>query len=110
MPTTPSRRLVLGGLGAAVVTSALAPAARAVEALSRPDLDLTGRATDLGTGWRFALADPDGVTDPDGRFADAANPAYDDSTWQVVDVPHDWSIELPPTAQGTDSGSGFFRG
>ncbi len=110
MPNTPSRRVVLGGLGAAVVTSAVAPAARAAEALTRPGLDLTGRATDLGTGWRFALANPDGVTDPDGRFADAPNPAYDDSKWQVVDVPHDWSIELPPTDRGTQSGSGFFRG
>ncbi|SEF38270.1 beta-galactosidase [Amycolatopsis pretoriensis] len=110
MPYTPSRRLVLGGLGAAVVTSAVAPAARAAEALTRPALEPTGRSTDLGTGWRFALANPDGVTDPDGRFADAANPAYDDSAWQLVDVPHDWSIELPPTSQGTQSGSGFFRG
>ncbi|WIX98630.1 glycoside hydrolase family 2 TIM barrel-domain containing protein [Amycolatopsis mongoliensis] len=112
MPPTPepSRRLILGGVGAAVVTSALAPAARAADALTRPDLAVTGRATDLGTGWRFALANPDGVTDPDGRFADAANPGYDDSGWQVVDVPHDWSIELPPTEHGTQSGSGFFRG
>ena len=110
MPYTPSRRLVLGGVGAAALTSALAPAARAADALTRPDLAVTGRETDLGAGWRFALANPDGVTDPDGRFADAANPGYDDSGWAVVDVPHDWSIELPPTGTGTDSGSGFFRG
>src|SRR5437764_13445458 len=109
MPNSPepSRRLVLGGVGAAVVTAAVAPVARAADALP----EVASRSTDLGTGWRFVLANPDGVTDPDGRFADAANPAFDDSTWQVVDLPHDWSIELPPTKKGgTSSGSGFFRG
>ncbi|WP_205661088.1 glycoside hydrolase family 2 TIM barrel-domain containing protein [Amycolatopsis vastitatis] len=113
MPNTPepSRRLVLGGVGAAAVTAAVAPVARAADALARPELAIAGRDTDLGAGWRFVLANPDGVTDPDGRFADAANPAFDDSAWQVVDVPHDWSIELPPTEKGgTSSGSGFFRG
>jgi beta-galactosidase len=105
----PSRRQVLGGAGAAVVATALAPVARAAE--TRPDLVLAGRSTDLTDGWRFVLANPDGVTDPDGRFADAANPAYDDSGWPVVDVPHDWSIELPPVDDGrTVSSSGFFRG
>ncbi|HEY3477472.1 MAG TPA: beta-galactosidase, partial [Streptomyces sp.] len=104
MPYTPSRRQVLGGLGAAVVTSALASTAKA-------ETHLESREVDLGAGWRFALVNPDGVTDPDGRFADAANPAHDDSGWQLVDVPHDWSIELPPVADGrTNSGSGFFRG
>ncbi|VVJ17824.1 Beta-galactosidase (EC [Amycolatopsis camponoti] len=100
MPHTPSRRQVLGGFGAAVVTSALAPAAKAAE----PGL---GRATDLTDGWRFVLANPDGVTAPDGPFAD---PAFDDSSWQLVDVPHDWSIELPPVESGTYGSSGFFRG
>src|SRR3954464_8894792 len=104
MPHTPSRRQVLTGAGGAVVTSALAPAAKAAETG-------LGRAIDLTDGWRFVLANPDGVTDPDGRFADAANPAFDDSAWQGVDVPHDWSIELPPTQKGgTSRGSGFFRG
>ncbi|MBE1493231.1 beta-galactosidase [Amycolatopsis lexingtonensis] len=114
MPNSPrpSRRLVLGGAGAAVVTSALAPVARAADALTRPDLAVTGRSTDLGTGWRFALANPDGrTTDSGGRFAHAPEPGFDDSAWQAVDVPHDWSIELPPTPQGgTNSASGFFRG
>lgn len=107
----PSRRQVLGGVGAAALTTAFAPVAQAAEALSRPDLALTGRATDLGTGWRFALVNAGDVTDPDGRFTHASDPAYDDSAWQAVDVPHDWSIELPPVADGrTSSASGFFRG
>ena len=109
-PSGPSRRLVLGGAGAVALTSAFAPVARAADTLTRPELAVGGRVTDLGAGWRFVLANADGVTDPDGRYADAAKPAFDDSKWQVVDVPHDWSIELPPTENGTASGSGFFRG
>ncbi len=35
-------------------------------------------------GWKFMLGDPAG--------AEAA--AYDDSAWQAVDLPHDWSIHL----------------
>jgi len=35
-------------------------------------------------GWRFMLGDPAG--------AQAAG--YDDSSWQAVDLPHDWSIHL----------------
>ncbi|MEQ0557927.1 glycoside hydrolase family 2 TIM barrel-domain containing protein [Amycolatopsis sp. NEAU-NG30] len=108
-PSGVSRRAVLGGAGAAVVASAFTPVAASAGTPNLPEF--TGRGTDFGTGWRFVLANPDGVTDPGGRFADAANPAFDDSDWQVVDVPHDWSIELPPTEKGgTSSGSGFFRG
>ena len=110
-PTGPSRRLVLGGVGAAVVTSAFAPVARAAGTLARPDLAVGGRVTDFGTGWRFVLANADDVTDPGGRYDGAPEPAFDDSAWQVVDLPHDWSIELPPVDRGsTGSGSGFFRG
>ncbi|QKV73460.1 glycoside hydrolase family 2 TIM barrel-domain containing protein [Amycolatopsis sp. Hca4] len=106
-PSGLRRRVVLGGAGAVVATAAVVPVARAAEAIAPP---AAARESDFTTGWRFALANPDGITDPGGRFADAAKPGFDDSTWQVVDVPHDWSIELPPTGQGTDSGSGFFRG
>ena len=37
------------------------------------------------TGWRFWLGD-----DPAAR-----QPSFDDSKWRELDVPHDWSIELP---------------
>ncbi|WP_028798610.1 glycoside hydrolase family 2 TIM barrel-domain containing protein [Streptomyces sp. 142MFCol3.1] len=71
-----------------------------------------GRHTvELRDGWRFALVDPGGVTDPTGAYADAARPGYDDSAWREVAVPHDWSIEQTPTTEhGTTSGTGFFPG
>ncbi|MFD6924087.1 glycoside hydrolase family 2 TIM barrel-domain containing protein [Streptomyces sp. NPDC059944] len=72
----------------------------------------TGRRTiPLRDGWRFALADPGGVTDPSGAYEGAERPGYDDSEWRSVAVPHDWSIEQTPTTEhGTTSGTGFFPG
>ncbi len=39
----------------------------------------------LTTGWKFAKGDP----------ANAASPAFKDSKWQTVSVPHDWAIYGP---------------
>lgn len=45
------------------------------------------RDRSFDTGWRFLRADAPG----------AEAPAFDDSAWRTLDVPHDWSIEdLPP--------------
>ncbi|MEV0398687.1 glycoside hydrolase family 2 TIM barrel-domain containing protein [Actinoallomurus sp. NPDC050550] len=69
------------------------------------------RSLDFDTGWRFALANPEGITDPTGAYAHAADPAYDDSSWRQVELPHDWSIERDPTPTGgTDAGTGFLQG
>lgn len=72
----------------------------------------TGRSTvELHDGWRFALVDPGGITDPTGAYDGAAQPGYDDAGWREVAVPHDWSIEQTPTTEhGTTSGTGFFPG
>ena len=43
------------------------------------------RTRDIGFGWKFFNGDP----------ADAERVAFDDSAWQDVDIPHDWSIEGP---------------
>lgn len=52
-------------------------------------------------GWRFHLGDTPA----------ASQPAFDDHDWRAVDLPHDWSIELPVerTAPGA-GGTGFFPG
>src|SRR4051794_8122461 len=69
------------------------------------------RNQDFDDGWRFALVNPAGITDPTGAYAHAADPGYDDSRWRQVDLPHDWSIEQDPTqADGTDSGTGYLPG
>ena len=48
---------------------------------------------DFDSDWRFSKGD----------FPAAAMPAFDDSGWRHVNVPHDWSIEGP---FGADYGSG----
>ncbi len=49
--------------------------------------------------WKFALGDP----------ANAATPTFDDRSWRVVQLPHDWSIESPPDPAGpTGNGEGYF--
>jgi beta-galactosidase len=69
------------------------------------------RSLDFDQGWRFALVNPAGVTDPTGAYEHAPEPGYDDSAWRRVDLPHDWSIERDPTPEGgTDSGTGFLQG
>jgi len=49
--------------------------------------------------WRFSLADHPG----------AAMPAFDDSAWQRVDLPHDWSSGGPFSAD-LGSGNGYAPG
>ncbi|KUO18228.1 glycoside hydrolase family 2 TIM barrel-domain containing protein [Streptomyces dysideae] len=107
---TVARRSLLLASAAAPAAGALlgAPAARAAETAG----GASGRRTVLlRDGWRFALVNPGGITDPTGAYAGAAEPGHDDSGWRELAVPHDWSIELAPTTQhGTTSGTGFFPG
>ncbi|MGW0611576.1 glycoside hydrolase family 2 TIM barrel-domain containing protein [Streptomyces sp. NPDC002788] len=105
-----SRRSVLLASAAAPAAGALlgAPEARAAEEVRGG----SGRRTvALRDGWRFALVNPGGITDPTGAYADAHLPGHDDSTWREIAVPHDWSIEQTPTTDhGTTSGTGFLPG
>jgi beta-galactosidase len=107
---TVTRRSVLLASAATPAAGALlgTPAARSAEAAT----SASGRHTvALRDGWRFALVNPGGITDPTGQYADAAAPGHDDSAWRRVAVPHDWSIEQTPTTEhGTTSGTGFFPG
>ena len=50
----------------------------------------------LDTNWRFSKGDT----------PDAKDPAFNDSAWRKVNVPHDWSIEGPFAANLPAGGSG----
>ncbi|MBN1404756.1 MAG: DUF4982 domain-containing protein [Opitutales bacterium] len=61
----------------------------------------------LNEGWRFSLGE---------QPAEATAPAYNDSTWQSVRVPHDWAISGPfdPETHGYSGklpwrGVGYYR-
>ncbi|MBN1790508.1 MAG: DUF4982 domain-containing protein [Bacteroidales bacterium] len=59
--------------------------------------DRNQRTSLFDEGWRFIKDNPTG----------AENPAFDDSQWRTVDLPHDWSIEDLPD-QKEDSVVGPF--
>ena len=51
-----------------------------------------GRTRNFDSHWLFLRADATG----------AEQPAFDDATWRVIDVPHDWSIEDLPVDGSTN--------
>lgn len=52
----------------------------------------TSGTISFDNGWKFIKDNPSG----------AENPAFDDSKWRHLDVPHDWSIEDLPGQNGVD--------
>ena len=71
-----------------------------VTLLALPKLASAARTIeDFDADWRFSKGD----------FPSAMMPAFDDSQWRPVDVPHDWSIEGPFGPQYS-SGNGFAPG
>jgi len=81
-----------------VRTGAIAEAPGAIPAPGRP-ITSTRTVADFDSDWRFSPGD----------FPAAAMPAFDDSGWRRVKVPHDWSIEGPFSAN-YGSGNGYAPG
>jgi beta-galactosidase len=71
---------------------ALAPTAAQAATYEPPDVR---QRVDLNAGWRFVRADVPG----------AQNPAFDDSGWAPVTVPHTWNAQ-----DGQDGGANYHRG
>ncbi|MFF7154639.1 glycoside hydrolase family 2 TIM barrel-domain containing protein [Streptomyces sp. NPDC008139] len=110
MPVDRRSFLIAGAAGAVAVPS-LPGLTGVASARSGSTGTTISRTVDLADGWRFALVNPGGITDPTGAYADAAQPGYDDYRWRTVRVPHDWSIEqTPTTANGTSGGTGYLPG
>src|SRR5262245_10727604 len=52
-------------------------------------------------GWTFHL----------GEMTGAEQPGFDDAAWRRLELPHDWSIELPFEKESpTGAGGGALRG
>jgi beta-galactosidase len=115
-----SRRQVLAGAGAGLGVAVLAgagmasPARAAVRGMSAagaPQPAPGARSLDFDLDWKFALVNTEGITDPTGAYTDAYEPSFNDSGWELLNVPHDWSVYLSPVeASYTYSGNGFFPG
>ena len=57
--------------------------------------------TSFDIGWKFHLGDASG----------AQAEEFDDSSWRALNVPHDWSIELPfSQSSAASSGGGYLDG
>jgi beta-galactosidase len=60
----------------------------------------TNRTTSFNEGWKFFLGD-----------ASASDAAFNDDAWRTLNLPHDWSIELPfDSTSPTGTGGGALRG
>jgi beta-galactosidase len=101
------RTLIKGGIAVAGVTPATP---QAVPGSSGADAASPVKGRErllLDEGWRFHLGNADKETEDfnlgtDGKtFAKSGNMVrcsavnFDDSSWQKVDLPHDWAVDLP---------------
>lgn len=69
-------------------------------------VEINGRCLSFDEQWKFHYGD----------VADAFETSFDDSRWQTLDVPHDWSVEMPfsreqgtPANGQTVGGTGWYR-
>ncbi len=72
------------------------------------------RTVSFDRGWRFKLVNTSNATDPSGTYGNSADPkaaatGFQDSGWQRLTLPHDWSITQDPRADQTNA-TGFFPG
>ena len=82
-------------LGALLVLTSRPQAAHAA---TDPSGAAAPARSSLDAGWQFSLGDPPAAKDP----------AFDDSDWRSLDLPHDWSIEGPIDRKNPMSGAGGF--
>ena len=77
-------------------------------------LNQGGRTTDFDHGWKFKLVNSTDTTDPTGLYGNSADPlaaaaTFEDSAWDSVVLPHDWSIAGLPQATNSNA-TGYFSG
>lgn len=88
-------------------TAKVAVAQRAIPKRLPTDIYNGWRGTNFSGAWKFKRGEADGAQDP----------TYNDADWRRLDLPHDWSIELPfhpdsPAGTGggfLDGGVGWYR-
>ena len=81
---------------AALLLLATVPAAHSATLAARTTPERQVRSFD--PDWRFYKGDAPG----------AEQPAFDDTAWRTLDVPHDWSIEGPFDQNNPTGGAGAF--
>jgi hypothetical protein len=106
--------LVVLLVGAWLSSASIATAAREGQGPD-PNLGVLNQGTrtlNFDDGWRFKLVNTSDTTDPTGTYGNSADPktaapGFDDSMWQRVTLPHDWSITQLPRPDQTNA-TGYF--
>jgi beta-galactosidase len=70
----------------------------AVCAQSRSDVYNGHRGINFDSGWKFNLGDVNG----------AQSTGFNDASWRTLNLPHDWSIELPVNPNSAGGGAGGY--
>jgi beta-galactosidase len=114
LPITLALAGIVAPLAAAPVAVAAPPAN--VQAIA----DDGNRDIDFNEGWQFFLVQrttasvPTGsldIPDPAQYPSDVlSSPYFDDSSWRTLTLPHDWSIEGPKVATGSQNSQGYLQG
>ena len=104
----------------AAVVAAETAFSEAAEAQSSPAATAPGAGRErllLDFGWRFHLGhatdmekdfDFRGNFSKTGNFGAVSTLTFDDSDWKVLDLPHDWAIELPFQNDPALTSKGFY--
>jgi len=101
-----ARRDILKGLAVLAMTPivsqsvAEAQGARPAHGISPLAVAAGKRNQSFDEGWRFLRGDALG----------AEAPGFNDSSWRVLDLPHDWSVEDLPSLGYTENGAGAGAG
>ncbi len=98
MPFIKRNLLSLGAMFL-IAGSPISLESRARQIPSAPSAAPSRTLLDFDDGWLFSRGD----------FASAAMPAFRDSAWRPVTLPHDWSSEGPFSAE-SGSGNGYAPG
>jgi beta-galactosidase len=96
-----------------------APVATAHGTATPPDpnlgvLNQGARTLNFDDGWRSKLVNTNDTSDPSGTYGNSSDPkaaavGFNDSDWEEVTLPHDWSITQLPRADQTNA-TGYFPG
>ena len=102
-PESISRREALKSFAAGFAVPLLAEPARGLssEPVSEVDSEVADRRDQSSDGgWRFLRGDAPG----------AELPAFDDTAWRRLDLPHDWSVEDLPSLSESDGEGAIWGG
>ena len=103
---------LLGGSAATTLAPALAWSKDAMPVMplwgTKPYAPVEAEGASLNVGWRFNLGDVVALPLKEqsasymaakaGGARGAAGSTFNDRDWRVLDLPHDWAIESPPSA------------